>query len=73
MPKISVYLPDELYRRARADRLPISALAQQAISDALRRRHNHEWLERVRTRPARVTQDIDTTTLLEAVRDDFGR
>lgn len=73
MPKISVYLPDDLYRRARQDRLSISALAQQAIAEALRRRHNDEWVERVRSRPARVGQDIDTASLLGAVRDDFGR
>lgn len=35
MPKVSVYLPDELYRRAKEKDLPISTLTQEAIERAL--------------------------------------
>ena len=35
MPKVSVYLSQELYDRAKEQELPISALAQEAIENAL--------------------------------------
>ena len=72
MPKISVYLPDALYREARNRGLPISALAQQAIEEALGRDDTQRWVDRVHARPRRVHQRIDTTTLLDQVRDEFG-
>ena len=36
MPEVSVYLPDELYRAAQERKLPLSALAQEAVERALR-------------------------------------
>ncbi len=44
MPKVSVYLPDELYCQTRERDLPISALAQEAIDRALRRASLDEWI-----------------------------
>lgn len=72
MPKVSVYLPDELYRKARERDLPLSALAQEAIEQALRRASLDEWIARERSRPRRMTHVIDTSTLMAQVRDDFG-
>jgi post-segregation antitoxin (ccd killing protein) len=72
MPKVSVYLPDELYRKARERDLPLSALAQQAIEQALRRASLDEWIAHERSRPRRTTQAIDTSRLMEEVRDEFG-
>lgn len=72
MPKISVYLPDELYRRARERDLPLSALAQGAIEQALRRASLDEWIAHERSRPRRTTQSIDTARLMDEVRDEFG-
>lgn len=72
MPKVSVYLPDELYRKARERDLPLSALAQEAIEQALRRASLHDWITRERSRPRRTTRVIDTSVLLEQVRDEFG-
>ncbi len=46
MPKASVYLPDELYRRAREHDLPLSALMQQAFERALPRASLEEWIAR---------------------------
>lgn len=73
MPKVSIYLPDELYRQARAHDLPLSALAQEAIRAALRRRRNVDWIEQVQERPRRVDRRIDSAALLDEVRDEFGR
>lgn len=72
MPKVSVYLPDELYREAKAKGLPISALAQEAIERALRDNQREEWVARVRARPRRVNTIIDTAAIMDEVREEFG-
>jgi post-segregation antitoxin (ccd killing protein) len=72
MPKVSVYLPDELYRAARDEDLPISALAQRAIEQALRESRTDKWVDAVRGRPPRVTNKIDTSSAVAAARDEFG-
>lgn len=72
MPKVSVYLPDDLYQAARAEDLPISTLAQQAIRGALERRANAAWIERAKARPVREDLDFDTAALMDEVRDEFG-
>lgn len=72
MPKVSVYLPDDLYRRAKDHDLPISALAQEAITKALDGRRNEEWIERAMTRPPRTTRKIDVPALMDEVREEFG-
>jgi post-segregation antitoxin (ccd killing protein) len=72
MPKVSVYLPDELYRAAQERKLPLSALTQEAVEQALRKSELEEWVERVRTRPRRCDVAIDTLAVLDEVRDEFG-
>lgn len=69
---MSVYLPDELYRAARERGLPISALAQQAIENALRGDRTQHWIDAARRRPPRTTEAIDVSKLLRDVRDEFG-
>lgn len=64
MPKVSVYLPDELYRRARELGLPLSALTQAAIRRELDDDPNADWIERVRSRPARTDAVLDTSALI---------
>jgi hypothetical protein len=73
MPKVSVYLPDDLYEAARKHDLPISALAQGAIRDALAKNRNAEWIERMRKRPVILRRDIDISKLMDEVRDEVGR
>lgn len=72
MPKVSVYLPDELYARAKARGLPLSALTQQAIEQALSRSALAEWVDQARRRPRRTTAEFDTASLMDEVRDEFG-
>lgn len=73
MPKVSVYLPDDLYRRARDRGLKLSALTQAAVEEALGDRPNERWIEEVTVRPARVReQQVDTSALLSDVRDEFA-
>lgn len=72
MPKVSVYLSDELYRAARDQGLSISALAQRAIEEELRSAEVDRWVEGVRARAPRVSATIDTATAVDAARDEFG-
>ena len=73
VPKVSGYLPDELYRAARDNGLSVSALAQHAIEDAVRGRADADWVRRQRERAPRVTGDVDIAALMDEVRDEFGR
>lgn len=73
MPKVSVYLPDDLYRQARERDLPLSALAQEAIQQALSRASLDDWIAHERSRPRRTRQVVDTSRLMEEVRDEFGK
>jgi len=73
MPKVSVYLPQELYEQAKARSLPVSSLAQAAIEEALRVDSTDRWIEKVRSRPKRQAKDFDTTALMAEVRDEFER
>ena len=72
MPKVSVYLPDELYREARMRQLPLSSLVREAVERALRNSDRQEWVARVRSRPRRHDGAIDTALLLSSVREEFG-
>ena len=72
MPKVSVYLPDELYRAARDRHLSISVLTQRAIEQALGVSATNQWVERMRSRPARSVSEMDTAQVLDEVRSEFG-
>lgn len=73
MPKVSVYLPDELYRKVRERGLALSALTQRAVEDELRRTGLADWLANARSVPPRVRDDVDTAAVMDDVRDEFGR
>jgi post-segregation antitoxin (ccd killing protein) len=72
MPKVSVYLPDELYRAAQERKLPLSALTQDAVERALRTSDRQEWVARVRARQPRTDATVDSAALLDDVRSEFG-
>lgn len=72
MPKVSVYLPDALYREAQARQLSLSALTQQAVEHALQVSDRQDWVARVRSRPRRSHTVIDTAHLITEVRAEFG-
>jgi post-segregation antitoxin (ccd killing protein) len=71
MPKVSVYLSDELYRAARERGLSVSSVTQRALEAALRGDANRDWIERARKRPTRPAVDMEA--LMAEVREDFGR
>jgi post-segregation antitoxin (ccd killing protein) len=71
MPKVTVYLPDDLYQQARERGLPVSTLAQQALEQAIARDRATAWVTAVESRPPRVKRRLDTSTLMDQVRDEF--
>jgi post-segregation antitoxin (ccd killing protein) len=71
MPKVSVYLSDELYARAREEGLKLSELTQAAVVKELQRAPNRAWIRKVTSRAKRFEGTIDTTALLAEVRDEF--
>ena len=71
MPKVSVYLPDELYREARERDLSISMLTQRALREAIDDHRNRAWIRRARERTG-GPRTVDTARLLDEVRDEFG-
>ncbi|HLS14694.1 MAG TPA: type II toxin-antitoxin system CcdA family antitoxin [Beutenbergiaceae bacterium] len=73
MPKVSVYLSDAIYEKVRARGLSVSTLAQRAIDAELRRQELADWIERERSAPQRLREQVDTTDLLDEVRAEFGQ
>jgi post-segregation antitoxin (ccd killing protein) len=71
MPKVSVYLPDQLYDDVRAHNIPVSAVTQDALTEALRRDANTQWIAKVRARAPRITATIDTSALIDDARGEF--
>lgn len=72
MPKVSIYLPDSLYRQAQEKGLPLSTLTQQAVERALKESNRTDWIAQVRSRKARFHEIVETGDLLHQVRDEFG-
>ena len=73
MPKVSVYLPDDLYQAARDQGLSISGLAQRAIEAELQAASTNRWIAEVKARRPRTVGDFSTTELIDDVRSEFGR
>lgn len=67
-----MYLSDDLYQRARARGLKLSALTQSAIKAALEETAVDQWIAEVSARPLRVDVQVDTPALIDQVRDEFG-
>lgn len=72
MPKVSIYLSDDLYRQVQQKGLSLSALTQRAVERALQESDTEEWIRRVRERGTRFRGTADTGDLLEQVRNEFG-
>jgi post-segregation antitoxin (ccd killing protein) len=71
MPKVNIYLSDDLYVRAKERNLPLSALAQRAVEQALAQSELQSWITRLRSRPRR-TVEVNSAALLDQAREEFG-
>jgi hypothetical protein len=75
MPKVSVYLPDELYDEVRSRNLPLSAITQRAVEQAVRVESVNEWVATERSRPRRVRHPVGDARMEEIwdeVDEEFG-
>lgn len=67
-----MYLPDDLYRQVRERHLRLSALAQEAVEQALRRASLDDWIRQLRPLPRQTRNPVDTSALMDAVGDEFS-
>lgn len=76
MPRVNIYLPEELARRAREAGLNVSGLAQEAIERKLRVRDLQAWLDEVRANPIELLRPIareEMEKIWDEVDEDWGR
>ena len=68
MPKVNVYVPEEMYEELRRRHLPVSQIAQEAFSKAITEDENPnaEWIARILARPRR-RYSVTTEELMAAV------
>ncbi len=71
MPKVSVYLPDELVAEVRRRGLPLSSLTQHAVQDVIRAEDTAAWA-RMRARRPVVSDAVDMSAVMSAVRDELA-
>ena len=72
MPKVSVYLPEELAAEVRRRGLPLSSLAQQAVREAIQAEDTSSWVARMRAREPVPTREVDLSGVMASVRDELG-
>jgi post-segregation antitoxin (ccd killing protein) len=71
MARLNVYVPDELASAAREAGLNVSALTQQALTEALSRSATDTWLGQLGSSTSSATHE-DVIAALDAARDEFG-
>jgi post-segregation antitoxin (ccd killing protein) len=69
MPRVNIYLPDDLAAAVRAAGLNLSALTQEAVRRHLAGRTTDAWLATIEPTPANVTHD-DALAALDAAREE---
>lgn len=73
MPKVSVYLPDDLYLRAKELGVSLSAVTQEALEARIATLTAAGWLQRQVERPSRRRRHSMTTEeIMAEVDDEFG-
>jgi post-segregation antitoxin (ccd killing protein) len=73
MAKMTVYLPDDLAGAARAERLNVSAITQEAIRQHLDLRSVRDWLTSLPARPSgRPVSHDDVIAAVHQAREEFG-
>ncbi len=71
MARLNVYVPDDLAKAAREAGLNVSALTQQALSEALQRHATDIWLDQVGIPDSQVTH-VEVLQALDEARDELG-
>ena len=72
MARVNVYVPDELAERARAAKVNISGVTQDALRSALAGVDTDEWLDRLERLPGNEVPHERIINALDEARDEFG-
>jgi post-segregation antitoxin (ccd killing protein) len=72
MARVNVYLPDGLAERARAARLNVSGLAQEALRHALAGEDTDRWLDHLEGLPRAPVAHETVLHALDDAREEFG-
>lgn len=72
MPRVNIYLPDDLAVAVRDAGVNVSQVAQVALQRELDRRATSAWLAEVRGLPPSKIRQADVIAALDAVRDELG-
>jgi post-segregation antitoxin (ccd killing protein) len=72
MPRINIYVPEDLAAKAREAGLNVSRLTQEAIRIELGRQELRSWLKELERLPKHDISHEDVMAALDAARDEFG-
>ena len=72
MPRVNIYLPDDLAEEARAAGINVSQVAQEALRGELRRQRVSDWVARVSKRPPTGVTHEQVIEALNAAREEMG-
>lgn len=72
MARLNVYVPDELATRARQAGLNVSALTQQALTDALAGQETDAWLRSLPKPRATPIAVEDVLAAIDGAREELG-
>jgi post-segregation antitoxin (ccd killing protein) len=72
MPRVNIYLPDDLAEEAKLAGINVSQVAQEALRDRLRRQRMSDWVARVSKRSAIGVTHEQVINALHAAREEMG-
>ncbi len=72
MPRVNIYLPDDLAEQAKLAGMNVSQVAQDALREQLRRQRMSDWVGRVSKRPPTGVSHNQVIGALHAVRENMG-
>ncbi len=70
MPRVNIYLPEDLAREAKRAGVNVSALAQGAIRQALDEQATNAWLDRLSASTSPSVSHEEVMAALDAARDE---
>jgi post-segregation antitoxin (ccd killing protein) len=72
MPRVNIYLPEDLAAEAREAGVNVSQVAQDALRKQLNRKRTAEWVARVRKLPPTGVTHEQVIAALHVVREEMG-
>ena len=72
MPRVNVYLPDDLAKRAKLAGVSVSAVTQDALRSALAAIDTDAWLDRLDRHPGAEVEHERVLAALDEAREECG-